>query len=203
MASSELAGQLVMGGFPGTLLPARFERALREGRRGGAVLFRHNLDEGLAQVAALTSALRGAAPAPPLIGVDQEGGRVARLGDPLLRVPAMRTVASWGDALLAERIARVLGDQLAALGFTIDFAPVLDVNTCEKNPVIGDRSFGDDPALCARFGIARTRGLQASGLLACGKHFPGHGDTSTDSHVDLPIVEASRARLEAIELPPF
>jgi beta-N-acetylhexosaminidase len=115
----------------------------------------------------------------------------------------MRTVASWGDVALAERIARVVGTELAALGFTIDFAPVLDVNTCATNPVIGDRAFGEDPETCARFGAAWIRGLQSAGLLACGKHFPGHGDTTRDSHVDLPQVDLPRERLEAVELAPF
>jgi beta-N-acetylhexosaminidase len=115
----------------------------------------------------------------------------------------MRTVASWGDVDLASRIAAAVGSELAALGFTIDFAPVLDVNTCPDNPVIGDRAFGDDPDTCARFGAAWVRGLQSTGILACGKHFPGHGDTSKDSHVDLPIVHQSRERLESVELMPF
>jgi beta-N-acetylhexosaminidase len=115
----------------------------------------------------------------------------------------MRTVASWGDVALAERIARAVGTELGALGFTIDFAPVLDVNTCAQNPVIGDRAFGDDADTCARFGAAWVRGLQASGVLACGKHFPGHGDTSKDSHVDLPVVNQPLERLERVELVPF
>jgi beta-N-acetylhexosaminidase len=115
----------------------------------------------------------------------------------------MRTVASWGDLRLAERIAGAMGRELAALGFTIDFAPVLDVNTCPDNPVIGDRAFGDDAATCAQFGVAWVRGLQGAGLLACGKHFPGHGDTTRDSHVDLPVVDRPRERLEAVELAPF
>jgi beta-N-acetylhexosaminidase len=158
---------------------------------------------GPAQVAALARAVHAAAPATPLVGVDQEGGRVARLKAPLLEVPPMRTVASWGDAALAGRIARAVGDELGALGFTIDFAPVLDVNTCAHNPVIGDRAFGEDAETCARFGVAWIRGLQGAGVLACGKHFPGHGDTSKDSHVDLPVVDQPRDRLERVELTPF
>jgi len=197
------AGELVIGGFPGTSLPAGFARALRERRRGGAILFKPNVEGGPAQVAALARAIHAAAPETPFVGVDQEGGRVARLKAPLLEVPPMRTVASWGDTALAERIARAAGTELAALGFTIDFAPVLDVNTCPQNPVIGDRAFGDDPDTCARFGAAWVRGLQASGLLACGKHFPGHGDTSKDSHVDLPVVNQPLDRLERVELVPF
>jgi beta-N-acetylhexosaminidase len=196
-------GELVIGGFPGTSLPAGFARALRERRRGGAILFKPNVGGGPSQVAALARAIHAAAPQTPFVGVDQEGGRVARLKAPLLEVPPMRTVASWGDTALAERIADAVGTELAALGFTIDFAPVLDVNTCPQNPVIGDRAFGDDADTCARFGAAWIRGLQASGVLACGKHFPGHGDTSKDSHVDLPVVNQPLDRLERVELVPF
>jgi beta-N-acetylhexosaminidase len=196
-------GQLVVGGFGGTSLPPAFARALRERRRGGAILFKPNVEGGLAQVAALTRELHAAMPEAPLVGIDQEGGRVTRLRGDVLDVPPMRTVAAWGDVALAERIAAVVGAELASLGFTIDFAPVLDVNTCAGNPVIGDRAFGDDAATCARFGVAWIRGLQQSGLLACGKHFPGHGDTSKDSHLDLPQVVQPLQRIEQVELRPF
>jgi beta-N-acetylhexosaminidase len=115
----------------------------------------------------------------------------------------MRTIASWDDVALAERIAHAVGAELAALGFTINFAPVLDVRTCVETSVIGDRAFGDDPDTCARFGASWIRGLQQAGVLACGKHFPGHGDASRDSHVDLPVVERPREDLERVELVPF
>lgn len=195
-------GELVIAGFDGPTLPARFERALRDGRLGGAILFKRNVGGGPAQVAALARAIHAASPR-PLLGVDQEGGRVTRLRAPLLEVPPMRAVAGIGDVAFAERAARAVGMELAALGFTVDFAPVLDVNTCAHNPVIGDRAFGDDAATCAAFGAAWIRGLQSSGLLACGKHFPGHGDTSKDSHFDLPVVDQPRERIERIELAPF
>lgn len=204
MDAAALCGQLIIGGFPGASLPASFAAALRDGRRGGAILFRPNLEGGLDPVASLTSAIHAAtSDAPPLVGIDQEGGRVARLKAPLLVVPPMRTIAERGDTALAERTARAVGAELGALGFTIDFAPVLDVNTCAENPVIGDRAFGDDPQTCARYGAAWIAGLQSSGILACGKHFPGHGDTSKDSHVDLPVVHQSRERIEQVELVPF
>lgn len=197
-------GQLVIGGFAGTSLPSDYARALHEGRRGGAIAFKHNVQEGWKQVAALAREVHAASPdGPPLFGIDQEGGRVARLGAPVLEVPPMRSVASWGDLTLAERVARTLSSQIAALGFTIDFAPVLDVNTCARNPVIGDRAFGNDADTCARFGVAWVRGLQSAGILACGKHFPGHGDTSKDSHLDLPVVDVARERIESVELAPF
>ena len=198
-----LCGPLLIGGFAGTSLPLPFARALRARRRGGAIFFKPNVEGGPLQVAALAREVHAASPDAPLVGVDQEGGRVARLRAPLLEVPSMRAVASWEDIAVAERIAHAVGVELGALGFTIDFAPVLDVNTCAANPVIGDRAFGDDPDTCARYGAAWIRGLQAAGLLACAKHFPGHGDTSKDSHVDLPVVDQSASRIERVELAPF
>jgi beta-N-acetylhexosaminidase len=215
MSIASICGPILIGGFPGATLPPGFARALSERRRGGVILFKPNVapneapnetpneTEWLPAMAALTRAVRAASPEPPFVGIDQEGGRVARLRAPLLEVPPMSTVASWGDVTFAERIARAVGAELAALGITIDFAPVLDVNTCPHNPVIGDRAFGDDPETCAAFGAAWIRGLQSAGVMACGKHFPGHGDTSKDSHVDLPQVDQPRSRLEAVELVPF
>ena len=196
-------GTLIIGGFDGTSLPEGFARALSEGRRGGAILFKRNLAREPAQVAELVRALHAAAGEAPLVGIDQEGGRVARLGAPLLVVPPMRAIASSGDVAFAERVARAVGTELAALGFTINFAPVLDVNTRADNPVIGDRAFSDDPDVCARFGAAWIRGLQSAGLLACGKHFPGHGDSSKDSHFELPVVDRTQDDLERVDLAPF
>jgi beta-N-acetylhexosaminidase len=207
-ALASLCGPLVIGGFSGTSLPAEYERALREERRGGAIVFSPNVAEGAAQTAALARQVHSASrSAPsglaPLLGIDQEGGRVVRLRAPFLAVPPMANVAAWRDAAFAERIARAMGTELAALGVTIDFAPVLDVNTCPHNPIIGDRAFGDDPDVCATFGAAWIRGLQSAGVLSTGKHFPGHGDTSKDSHLELPVVDQPRERLERVELVPF
>lgn len=185
-------------------MPASFARALAAGERGGAILFKRNLREPL-DVAGLNARLRdfAAKEAPPLLAVDQEGGRVARLGAPLLVLPPMKKLAELGDVTLVEDAARAQAEELAALGFTMNFAPVLDVSSCATNPVIGDRAFGDEPRAVETFGLAFARGLAAGGVLACGKHFPGHGDTTKDSHFDLPVVTAPRARLEAVELPPF
>jgi beta-N-acetylhexosaminidase len=203
MSVATTCGSLLIGGFPGATLPRAFAQALAEGRRGGAILFKPNVADGPAAVASLVREIHAAAPETPFVGIDQEGGRVARLRAPLLEIPPMRTVASWGDVAFAERVAGAVGAELAALGITIAFAPVLDVNTCPENPVIGDRAFGEDAATCAAFGAAWIRGLQGAGVLACGKHFPGHGDTSKDSHVDLPVVDRPRERIDAIELVPF
>jgi beta-N-acetylhexosaminidase len=199
-----LCGQLIVGGFDGPGLSPRFERALREGRRGGAILFKRNLPDMDATLH-VCEAIRAAARAelPPFVGVDQEGGRVVRLPPPFLALPPMRLLGEIGDLDLVRRAARAVAAELAAAGITLDFAPVLDVDSNPDNPVIGDRSFGRDPRTVMRAGVAFLQGLQDRGVLACGKHFPGHGDTSVDSHLDLPVVTHGRARLEQIELPPF
>ena len=217
MALADVCGQLIVGGFAGHALSPEYARALAEGRRGGAILFKRNLSADIFETARLTESIRDAATRtpqsaiagareptpPPLIAIDQEGGRVARLGPPLLELPPMRTISDIGNIALAERAACAQAKELAALGFTINFAPVLDVNTCETNPVIGDRAFGDHPETVARFGEAWARGLDAGGILACGKHYPGHGDTIHDSHFDLPTVSAPRDRIQSVELVPF
>jgi len=201
----QLCGQLVVGGFSSNALPSSFKQALTRGERGGAILFRRNLKGTLLDVLALTRDIAGAAPPhlPPLIAVDQEGGRVTRFGSPVLGLPPMRSLGRLGDASLVRRAARVLGGELRALGFTMDCAPVLDVDTCATNPIIGDRSFSDDASVVAELGAAFAGGLESSGMLACGKHFPGHGDTTKDSHLDLPYVDQPRDRLERVELLPY
>ncbi|MEO6418665.1 MAG: beta-N-acetylhexosaminidase [Polyangiaceae bacterium] len=198
-------GQLIIGGFQGTALSPTYARALERGERGGAILFRRNLPQGLEALAHLNATIVAASRADlsPLIGVDQEGGRVARIGLPALRVPPMQTLAKLGDEAFAERVATAMGTELATLGFTTSFAPVLDVHSHPNNPVIGDRSFGTNADVVARYGVAFCAGLRKAGVFACGKHFPGHGDTHVDSHFDLPVIDHDRARLDAIELVPF
>lgn len=199
-----LCGQLLVGGFDGPELSPRFRDALRDGRRGGAILFRRNLPD-IAAAAELCESIRAVSPQdlPPFIGVDQEGGRVSRLPTPFLKLPPMRELGALGDLDLIRLAARAVAAELSAIGFNLNFAPVLDVDSNPENPVIGDRSFGSDPRSVMRAGVAFLRGLQEKNVLACGKHFPGHGDTSVDSHVDLPVIEHDRARLEKIEIPPF
>lgn len=202
MSLESICGQLVLGGFSGTTLPDPYARALRAKRRGGAILFARNIGPHPEQVSALCAEVRAQTPA-PLLAIDQEGGRVTRLRPPFLELPKMRAIAGLGDVTFAERIASVVGAELAAVGININFAPVVDVDTCADNPIIADRAFGVDPTTCERFGVAWIRGLQASGILATAKHFPGHGDTSKDSHVDLPSVDQPRERLNRVELLPF
>ena len=216
-ALARTCGQIVVGGFEGTALTPTFARALIAGERGGAILFGRNLTGDPMQCAELTGlvAANSSLELPPLVAIDQEGGRVARLKAPVLELPPMETfgrMASREGARpgtrpkavdLARSAARALGSQLAALGMTMNFAPVLDVNARADNPVIGDRAFGDEPGVVAELGLAWASGLREGGVLACGKHFPGHGDTTKDSHFDLPVVERANVAALETDLEPF
>src|SRR5262249_21992353 len=170
---------------------------------GGVILFARNVAEP-GQVAELAfEASRLVADLPGWVSIDQEGGRVARLKAPFTEWPPMATLGRSGDVQLAERFARALAAELKAVGITLDFAPVLDVHTNPRNPVIGDRALAERAGDVARLGGAGIRAMQAEGLAACGKHFPGHGDTSTDSHLELPLVEHPPERLREVEFVPF
>ncbi len=199
-----LCGQIIVGGFDGLELSKRFALALQQGHRGGAILFKRNVHD-LRSTHALCSSIREVCRAelPPFIAVDQEGGRVARLRGWFPALPPMRLLGQTNDFYLATRVGKHLGRALAALGFNLDFAPILDVDSNPNNPIIGDRSFATQPHRAASLAVAFALGLEESGVLSCGKHFPGHGDTSVDSHVGLPIVHHERARLDAVELVPF
>lgn len=204
LSLSAAAGQPLVAGFAAGPPPQTLLRALVAGELGGVVLFERNVGTP-EEVAGLLDGLARAAPAdrPPLLAVDQEGGRVARLGPPVLQLPPMRELGGRDEPERTRALGAKLGAQLRALGFTMDFAPVLDVDTNPDNPVIGDRSFGRDPRTVIRHGLAFAAGLEAGGLSCCGKHFPGHGDTDLDSHLALPRLPHDRARLDRVELAPF
>jgi beta-N-acetylhexosaminidase len=190
-------------GFNGLTIPADLRALAREFDLGGVILFARNVEEP-AQVAELAIDAQALARDTPLwVSVDQEGGRVARLRSPFTEWPPMITLGRSGDDRLAERFARALAAELRAVGITLDYAPVLDIHTNPANPVIGDRALAERADVVARLGRLLIRGLQAEGVAACGKHFPGHGDTSTDSHHALPLVEHPPDRLRAVELVPF
>ena len=200
-------GERFMVGFDGLAASADVKRLIREYGVGHIILFARNVDTP-EQVAELVRELQECArdarlSLPLLIAVDQEGGRVARLRRPWTEWPPLEALGRTGDEELARRMGVALAHELAACGIRLDFAPVMDVHTTEDNPIINDRSFGEDPQLVARLGAAMIRGFQESGVAACAKHFPGHGDTDLDSHVALPRISHSRSRLEEVELPPF
>jgi beta-N-acetylhexosaminidase len=197
------AGRLAIVGFAGHDVPADLRRLAADFDLGGVIYFARNVAEPR-QVADLSRQVADLRRDWPLwISVDQEGGRVARLKRPFTEWPPMLALGRSGDEKLAERFARALATELSAVGINLDYTPVLDVYTNPKNTVIGDRAFGERAEEVARFGRIVIRTLQTGGIAACGKHFPGHGDTVADSHEELPIVEHDPDRIRRVELVPF
>jgi len=194
-------GRLVMVDIPGQSLDAETAAFLREQRIRSVCLFRKNLgteDEVRALVADLIDVLGPEA----LIGIDQEGGAVVRATF-LPQPPSAMALGASGDAGRAEAVGAAVARGLKSLGINWNFAPVLDVNNNPANPVIGERSFSNDPAEVSRLAAAWMRGSLREGVACCVKHFPGHGDTHVDSHHALPTVDKTRAELDALELAPF
>lgn len=205
LATRRDIGQYLIGSLPGTTIPVELRSLAREFDLGGVILFSRNIEapEQVAELSAESEALGRVLPA--WVSVDQEGGRVARLKEPFTKWPPMATLGRAGkeSEQLARRFAKALAQELLAVGITLDYAPVLDVHTNPKNPVIGDRALAERAEDVAKLGRVIIRALQGAGLAACGKHFPGHGDTSADSHFELPLVEHPPERLRAIEFEPF
>lgn len=205
MTPEEKIGQLVMAVLPGTELDEAQAARLRAGHYAGVVLFSRNITS-VEQTLALTAAIHACRTVdglPPLIGVDQEGGRVRRLMAEATATPSAMALGATGDPALVERIGHAVGLELGALGINTDFAPVADVNNNPLNPVIGTRSFGESPEQVTAMVLAFARGLRGAGIAGTVKHFPGHGDTHVDSHLDLPTIPHDLDRLRAVELAPF
>jgi len=200
----QLAGRVIIRGFESTGFDDDLKAALQDGASGGLIFFRRNVESHL-QVAALIEEARSLVPPefPVSFSVDQEGGRVVRFGDPLTVLPSARKLASVQDPSFTEDCGYLVGRELRSLGMTVDFAPVLDVDTHPDSPVIGDRAYGKDPKDVVTHGLAFARGLRRGGVVPCAKHFPGHGDASLDSHLHLPRVNHVRERLDEVELAPF
>lgn len=217
LSLDDAIGQCFMVGFHGTVPSPDLIELIERQRVGSVILFSRNCRGGPAQVRALTATLQALAhaaghPRPLLIAVDQENGLVRRLApapDDERQVyaptqfPGNMALGAAGDPDLTQAVTCASGEELRALGINLNLAPVADVNNNPANPVIGVRSFGEDPHEVARHVAAAVRGYSAGGVIATLKHFPGHGDTATDSHLGLPLVPHDRARLEAVELPPF
>ncbi len=196
-------GRLAIVGFGGHSVPDDLRALIAEFDLGGVIYFARNVAEPR-QLAELSREVAALARDWPLwISVDQEGGRVLRLKAPFTEWPPASTLGRCGEAGLARRFAAALAAELCAVGINLDYAPVLDVLTNPRNPAIGDRAISNRSDEVARLGAVLIETLQSSGVAACGKHFPGHGDTSEDSHHQLPVLDHDRRRLDAIELPPF
>ncbi len=201
-ASLSRARGVIAVGTPGCDPSDALIAAFGRDEWAGYIPFKRNVTSPSETRDRFARVLRAGAQRPPLVAIDQEGGRVARLGPPTLALPPARALGELDDDAIAT-VARGLGAQLAWFGCNADFAPVLDVDTNPDNPVIGDRSFGRTPEVVIAKALAFARGLREAGIAACGKHFPGHGDTDLDSHLALPRLRHDRARLESVELPPF
>lgn len=198
------AGQRLILGFHGTSVPAELRAMLREWTPAGFVLFSRNVEEP-AQVLELNRELESLIPdsMPPLLTVDQEGGRVQRVREGATPWPPARWVGNCMDLSTTAAHARALADEVYAMGFNLNWAPVADVDSNPANPVIGDRSFGRDAEAVARHVYTWIQHCQDRGVMACAKHFPGHGDTDRDSHHHLPVVEKELPDLLHVERRPF
>jgi len=199
-------GQLFVVGFDGYEPTDDLRDLITDYECGNVIYFSRNIDTP-AQVAALSAELQSLAvedgPGIPLfVTDDQEGGVVSRI-DWGTELPAQMSMGASGDPALARDAGGAVGAELLSIGVNFDLTPVLDVNNNPENPVIGVRSFGEDPEMVGELGAAMATGMQEEDVLACGKHFPGHGDTSADSHLELPVVDHDRERLDAVELAPF
>jgi beta-N-acetylhexosaminidase len=208
MTLEQQIGQMLWFGWqeettePTAALNPHARALLEEFQVGGVILMGRNVREPR-QVAGLTTALQAASATPLFVAIDQEGGAVVRLPLPGLTFPGSMALGAIGDPAAVTAVHQAIGEQLAAMGLNVDFAPVLDVNNNPRNPVIGVRSFGEDPMSVTELGVAALRGFEGAGVISCVKHFPGHGDTAVDSHLDLPVQTANRSRLESVELAPF
>jgi beta-N-acetylhexosaminidase len=194
------ASRLILG-FHGLNVPPEIRTFCKTAQPAGFILFRRNVEEA-GQVLELNRELGSLVrTAPPLLSVDQEGGRVRRIRK--TDWPPMRWVGNLDDEAVTRRLAASMAEELLALGFNTDWAPVCDVDSNPDNPVIGDRSFSRSPEQCGRQAAAFLKEMQSQGVICCAKHFPGHGDTDLDSHLDLPAVEKEPPDIERCELVPF
>ncbi len=206
MTLEEKVGQLFQIGFTGTTVTPEIKEMIEDYHIGGVIYFRRNISS-LEQVTRLSNELQRLAMekesgVPLFISTDQEGGIVTRLTGGT-HFPGNMALGAAGDIELARKAGQAVARELRGAGINMNLAPVLDVNNNPENPIIGVRSFGEDPQQVAALGTAFIQGMQAEGVIACGNHFPGHCDTDTDSHLDLPIIRHERERLEEVEFYPF
>ena len=196
------AGQRLIVGLQGHSPSPEFKEFCKVASPAGFILFARNVDTPL-QVSELNSELSALvrAECPALLSVDQEGGRVRRIKE--TSWPAMRLVGNLDELKTTQKLIELMSEELRALGFNTNWAPVADVDSNPDNPVIGDRSFSSDPQRCQRHVRAALSSFQQSGIIGCIKHFPGHGDTALDSHLELPTVDKDIDELEHCELSTF
>ena len=206
MTDLERIGQRLVTGFPGTALTPELVQVVKEYKIGNIILFRENIasaDQLRTLCADLQTLIRSETGHDAFIMIDQEGGAVTRLPESCINVPGSMALAATGDPETTYLAGKLTGEELRSLGVNFNLAPSVDVNCNPANPIIGVRSYGDTPATVAKYAAGMIRGLQDGGVLCLAKHFPGHGDTSLDSHLTLPCVDKPRDELERMELAPF
>ncbi len=202
----EQTGQMLISGFEGTTFDSQTEDFIATHQLGGLILFERNFrdpDQLLQLIQSLQEFAKKNLPAPLFISVDQEGGRVSRLGTPFTAFPHPSYLDRARSEDLAQRFGKALASELQAVGVNMVYAPVLDVDSNPDNPIIGRRAFSDNAEWAGKLACAFARGVRSTKVIPVGKHFPGHGDTDRDSHLELPSVNRSAQSLEETELPPF
>ncbi|WP_440119166.1 beta-N-acetylhexosaminidase [Paenibacillus sp. QZ-Y1] len=205
LSLKEKIGQMILAGVQGTALDDQARQMITDQKVGGIIFYANNVTtlQGTAKFVQSIKDANRANPVPIFMSVDQEGGKVSRMPEIVESIPSNGQVGKAKDDDLAETMGELLARQVKLIGFNVDFAPVLDVNSNPNNPVIGDRSFGSSAELVSRMGIAEMKGLRSEGIIPVVKHFPGHGDTSVDSHLDLPVVNKTEKQLAQLEWIPF
>jgi beta-N-acetylhexosaminidase len=205
MSLDEKIGQLVVVGVDGFSMNDNINKLIKENKVGGVILFSKNV-ENSNQLVNLTNSIKTSNAQnkiPLFISVDEEGGRVSRMPTEIKKLPSNKVIGKRNDGYFSYSIGKIIGEELKAFGFNMSFAPVMDINSNPANPVIGDRSFGNNVDIVNKLGIKTMEGIMDSNIIPVVKHFPGHGDTFVDSHVGLPLVNKDLTQLNDFELVPF
>lgn len=205
MSLEEKIGQMMIVGLDGYTLNDAAKKMIETYRVGGFIIMGDNV-QNANQLLALVNALKRANTKnkiPLFISVDEEGGRVSRMPGELKRLPANKVIGQANNKEFSYKIGSVIAQEIKSFGFNMDFAPVLDINSNPRNPVIGDRSFSAKADIVSALGVQTMKGIQAEKIIPVVKHFPGHGDTTVDSHIGLPSVTHDLSRLKSFELVPF
>ncbi|MDF2520170.1 MAG: Beta-N-acetylhexosaminidase [Clostridia bacterium] len=205
MTLDEKLGQMIIAGLTGYEAGEDTRQLIESFHVGGFILYSSNI-ESSQQLLKLTNSLKelnAGNKVPLFISVDEEGGRVSRIPKEIKNLPKNSEIGKINNKEFSYKVGKLLGEKVRAFGFNMDFAPVLDINSNPKNPVIGDRAFGADERVVSELGVQTMKGMQETGVIPVVKHFPGHGDTAVDSHIGLPFVYNDLKRLKSFELIPF
>lgn len=205
MTLEEKIGQMLMVGIQGTTLDDHAIRMISEDKVGGIILYANNISslEGMINLINNIKETNKVNPIPLFVSVDQEGGKVSRMPKEFESIPSSRAVGNTNNEHMAQTMGELIGKELKLTGFNMNYAPVLDVNSNPNNPIIGNRAFGNTADRVTQMGLAQMNGLRSEGMIPVVKHFPGHGDTSVDSHLELPVVNKTKEQLKQLEWIPF